>query len=258
MHKHVYSFWSYKFDHIAAWWENKNNLTTTVGWKERPVIWERPQYVSELHSGVRDNHQAAAKCFIKELTSVPMDEYLSKRKWFYFPLTWLPSVVASSLAAVLPFFSWEQVICASCWLVQAVFGGKDCVVSLLKVNLYMKIILSDGHHWEPWPPKGLLATPASQATRVTYRRFCAFFPSLLWAERLKASSAKEPGHQIKAELCHSVPMGPEDVGVGLVVVSHLSVAWKSHLKGREQALGRRFYCQFSLMWTVDEPSAMMT
>lgn len=84
----------------------------------------------------------------------------------------------------------------------------------------------------------VLATPASQATTVTYRRFCAFFPSLLWSERLKASSAKEPGHQIKTGPRHCAPVGPEDVGVGLVVVFHSSVVWKSQLKGHEQALSR--------------------
>lgn len=146
MLKHVYCFWAYEFDCIDAWWENKKNVTRTVGWKDvirRPVMWERPLYISELHSGIKGPWQATAKGFIKDLPSVSTDEYLSKLKWFFFSHD-----LVTPLAVVLTFFSWEQVICAPCWLAQALSGVRECVLSLLKVNFYQKILLSDGQFWE--------------------------------------------------------------------------------------------------------------
>lgn len=44
------------------------------------LSWERPLYISELHSGLRGSCQKTAKGFIKDLPSVPTGEYLSKIK----------------------------------------------------------------------------------------------------------------------------------------------------------------------------------
>lgn len=68
MLKHVFCFWSDKFDHIASWWEDKNNLAMSIGQKDamsRFVVWEGPLHISELHTGIRGTCQTTAKSLAK-------------------------------------------------------------------------------------------------------------------------------------------------------------------------------------------------
>lgn len=108
----------------------------------RSVMWERPLHISELQAGIRGTLSSNSERFSKDLPNVPTDEYLSKIIFFLHGLVALHSILSCGRGA--PTFRWDQVICAPCWLVHHFSGGRQCVLSLLEVIFYMKIILSDG------------------------------------------------------------------------------------------------------------------
>lgn len=113
----------------------------SVTWKDvipRPVTWESCTFLScnqELEVLVKQRfYQRSATCAHRWI-------FVKNKVIFFFPMTYSTTNGAT-------FFSWEQVICASCWLVQALPEVRECALSLIKVNFYLKIVLSDEQLWE--------------------------------------------------------------------------------------------------------------
>lgn len=117
----------------------------TLGWKSvipRPVMWERP---SELHSTIERLLPSDSKWFHQRSAECAHRGVFIKNTVVFSP--WLVTL-GNNLAVVVTFFTQEEV-----WLVQALSGVRECVLSLLKISFYVKVILSDGHLWETVNPK---------------------------------------------------------------------------------------------------------